>query len=123
MLTVLLGRHALWDLSNPWAAYNDTVLYSNGHGPEVLYQLLWRLFPERVPGDWVKDRCVVGGSPSHPEGIWRRGVPDSVLPYRGMSGDLGGDAARAPGLALLDLMTVARSTRGTAGLAMYPISG
>jgi transketolase len=104
VLTVLLGRHALWDLSNPWAAYNDTVLYSNGHGPEVLYQLLWRLFPERVPGEWVKDRCVVGGSPSHPEGIWRRGVPDSVLPYRGMSGDLGGDAARAPGLALLDLM-------------------
>jgi transketolase len=104
VLTVLLGRHALWDLSNPWAAYNDTVLYSNGHGPEVLYQLLWRLFPERVPEDWVKDRCVVGGSSSHPEGIWKRGVPDSVLPYRGMSGDLGGDAARAPGLALLDLM-------------------
>jgi transketolase len=104
VLTVLLGRHALWDLSNPWAAYNDTVLYSNGHGPEVLYQLLWRLFPERVPEDWVKDRCVVGGSSSHPEGIWKQGVPDSVLPYRGMSGDLGGDAARAPGLALLDLM-------------------
>jgi transketolase len=104
VLTVLLGRHALWDLTNPWAAYNDTVLYSNGHGPEVLYQLLWRLFPERVPAEWVLDRCVVGGSSSHPEGIWKRGVPDSVLPYRGMSGDLGGDAARAPGLALLDLV-------------------
>jgi transketolase len=116
VLTVLLGRHALWDLSNPWAAYNDTVLYSNGHGPEVLYQLLWRLFPERVPGEWVKDRCVVGGSPSHPEGIWKQAIPDSVLPYRGMSGDLGGDAARAPGLALLDLLQCKNDERtGRAG--------
>lgn len=104
VLTVLLGRHALWDLSNPWAAFNDTVLYSNGHGPEVFYQLLWRLFPECVPETWVKNRCVVGGSSSHPEGTWDRGVPGGVLPYRGMSADLGGDAARAPGLALLDLL-------------------
>jgi transketolase len=111
VLTVLLGRHALWDLGNPWAAFNDTVLYSNGHGPEVLFQLLWRLFPEHVPEDWVKNRCVVGGSPSHPEGRWRRGVPDSVLPYRGMSADLGGDAARAPGLALMDLLQAGRDTR------------
>jgi transketolase len=116
VLTVLLGRHALWDLTNPWAAYNDTVLYSNGHGPEVFFQLLWRLFPEQVPEEWVKHRCAVGGSPSHPEGIWCRGVPDSVLPYRGMSADLGGDAARAPGLALLDLMQYNRDKqRGKTG--------
>jgi transketolase len=100
----LIGRHLLWDLRNPWARFNDTFLYSNGHGPEVIYQCLWRLFPDVVPEHWVKNRCTVGGSPSHPEGIWHDGRPISVLPYRGMSADLAGDVARAPGFVLCDYL-------------------
>lgn len=104
IMACLIGRHLLWDLRNPWARFNDTFLYSNGHGPEVLYHCLWRLFPDVIPEDWLKTRCEVGGSPSHPEGIWKDGTPVSVLPYRGMSADLAGDVARAPGFVLCDYL-------------------
>ncbi len=104
IISCLLGRHVLWDLRNPWARFNDTFLYSNGHGPEVIYQCLWRLFPDAVPEEWVKSRCMVGGTPSHPEGIWQDGRPVSVLPYRGMSADLAGDVARAPAFVLCDYL-------------------
>ncbi len=109
----LIGRHLLWDLRNPWARFNDTFLYSNGHGPEVIYHCLWRLFPDVIPESWVKNRCALEGSPSHPEGLWHEGRPVSVLPYRGMSADLAGDVARAPGFALRDyLMGLAERQEG-----------
>jgi len=117
IVSCLIGRHLLWDLRNPWARFNDTFLYSNGHGPEAIYQCLWRLFPEVIPEEWARNRCVVGGSPSHPEGIWKDGRPISVLPYRGMSADLAGDVARAPGFVLCDYLRALIEKRH--GLAPY----